>query len=122
MNKQVAGFDASSLAVLQEYDWPGNVRELENVIERAMIVTTGDTLSIERSWFPVASATATRATPASPAETERRTILDALNAVASHLWLIGAAAKRWPQRRQRCTARCDGMAFSEIPSRPQPEN
>jgi transcriptional regulator with GAF, ATPase, and Fis domain len=29
---------------LQAYDWPGNVRELQNVIERAMIRSTGDTL------------------------------------------------------------------------------
>nr|WP_211922245.1 sigma-54 dependent transcriptional regulator [Desulfolutivibrio sulfodismutans] len=31
------GFDADSLAILQEYDWPGNVRELENVLERAFV-------------------------------------------------------------------------------------
>jgi transcriptional regulator with GAF, ATPase, and Fis domain len=29
---------------LQAYDWPGNVRELQNVIERAMIRSTGNTL------------------------------------------------------------------------------
>ena len=26
---------------MMEYDWPGNVRELENVIERAVVLTTG---------------------------------------------------------------------------------
>ena len=31
---------------LQAYDWPGNVRELQNVIERAMIRSTGDTLML----------------------------------------------------------------------------
>jgi transcriptional regulator with GAF, ATPase, and Fis domain len=31
---------------LQAYDWPGNVRELQNVIERAMIRSTGDTLAL----------------------------------------------------------------------------
>ena len=30
--------------MLQAYDWPGNVRELENVVERAMIRSSGDTL------------------------------------------------------------------------------
>jgi hydrogenase-4 transcriptional activator len=29
------------------YDWPGNVRELENLIERALIQTRGDMLSLE---------------------------------------------------------------------------
>ncbi len=32
---------------LQNYFWPGNVRELENVIERAIINTQGDTLQLE---------------------------------------------------------------------------
>jgi PAS domain S-box-containing protein len=32
---------------LQHYDWPGNVRELENVIERAVIISRGNTLRLE---------------------------------------------------------------------------
>jgi formate hydrogenlyase transcriptional activator len=31
---------------LQAYDWPGNVRELENVIERAVILSSGNTLEL----------------------------------------------------------------------------
>ena len=30
-----------ALDLLMEYDWPGNVRELENVIERAVVLSTG---------------------------------------------------------------------------------
>jgi len=33
--------------VLQEYQWPGNVRELENVIERAVVLTSGSTVKAE---------------------------------------------------------------------------
>jgi DNA-binding NtrC family response regulator len=32
---------ADALDLLMEYDWPGNVRELENVIERAVVLTSG---------------------------------------------------------------------------------
>jgi Transcriptional regulator containing PAS, AAA-type ATPase, and DNA-binding domains len=32
---------------LTEYDWPGNVRELENVIERMMVTTPADQLTVE---------------------------------------------------------------------------
>jgi len=32
---------------LQRYAWPGNVRELENVVERAMIASGGDTLQLD---------------------------------------------------------------------------
>jgi len=33
-------------AVLEGHDWPGNVRELENFLERALILSPGDTLSL----------------------------------------------------------------------------
>ena len=32
---------AEALDLLMDYDWPGNVRELENVIERAVVLTSG---------------------------------------------------------------------------------
>ena len=34
---------------LTHYSWPGNVRELENVVERAMIASTGDTLQLDEA-------------------------------------------------------------------------
>jgi formate hydrogenlyase transcriptional activator len=34
------------MATLKDYAWPGNVRELQNVIERAVIATTGGTLQM----------------------------------------------------------------------------
>jgi two-component system response regulator PilR (NtrC family) len=37
-----------ALDLLMEYDWPGNVRELENVIERAVVLTTGSRITAER--------------------------------------------------------------------------
>jgi DNA-binding NtrC family response regulator len=37
----------SALARLEEHAWPGNVRELRNVLERAVLVATGDTLRVE---------------------------------------------------------------------------
>jgi len=33
-----------AMAILQEYKWPGNVRELENVIERAVVLTSGSAI------------------------------------------------------------------------------
>jgi transcriptional regulator with GAF, ATPase, and Fis domain len=37
---------------LSAYHWPGNVRELENVIERALILSTGNVLEIGPELFP----------------------------------------------------------------------
>src|SRR5687767_43622 len=36
-----------ALDVMTDYDWPGNVRELENVIERAVVLTSGTRIGVE---------------------------------------------------------------------------
>lgn len=38
---------ATAEVALRSHAWPGNVRELENVIQRAMILTPGDTVEVE---------------------------------------------------------------------------
>ena len=39
--KKVRSIQKDALKILTSYHWPGNVRELENVIERAVVVTSG---------------------------------------------------------------------------------
>ena len=36
-----------ALDLMEEYDWPGNVRELENIVERAVVLTTGVWIDVE---------------------------------------------------------------------------
>jgi two-component system, NtrC family, response regulator AtoC len=45
--KRVRGFEPAALELLNEYAWPGNVRELRNVLERAVLLTEGDTLLLQ---------------------------------------------------------------------------
>jgi transcriptional regulator with GAF, ATPase, and Fis domain len=47
MGKRIESIPKDRLLALQRYSWPGNVRELRNVVERAMIVSTGPRLQIE---------------------------------------------------------------------------
>ncbi|WP_447979004.1 sigma 54-interacting transcriptional regulator [Candidatus Nitrospira bockiana] len=47
-----------SLDRLMRYSWPGNVRELQNLIERAVILTTGETVEIDDGLFPKTQPTA----------------------------------------------------------------
>jgi formate hydrogenlyase transcriptional activator len=42
MRKPILSIPARTLSVLAEYHWPGNVRELENLIERAVILSSAD--------------------------------------------------------------------------------
>jgi formate hydrogenlyase transcriptional activator len=61
-----------------DYHWPGNVRELENIIERAMIVTPGDTLQVDPLWLQPEHNHVTPDVRPGLAVLERRTILEAL--------------------------------------------
>ena len=45
--KNIMGFDPEVWKVLENYNWPGNVRELANVVERAVIMSTGSTIFTE---------------------------------------------------------------------------
>jgi DNA-binding NtrC family response regulator len=47
--KHVENIDAEFVEALQAYEWPGNVRELRNVIERAVVICSGE--QIERHHF-----------------------------------------------------------------------
>ncbi len=44
LNKSPLAFAASAIDEMRAYRWPGNVRELQNCIERAVILTEGDTI------------------------------------------------------------------------------
>jgi len=45
--KRVTGLDQAAREVLLAYSYPGNVRELQNLIERAVALTEGETLTLE---------------------------------------------------------------------------
>ena len=45
--KTVKGVSKMARKFLEEYDWPGNVRELRNIIERAIILESEETLMLE---------------------------------------------------------------------------
>jgi transcriptional regulator with GAF, ATPase, and Fis domain len=46
-DKQITGISKRSYELASKYNWPGNIRELQNVIERAVISSRGDTLRID---------------------------------------------------------------------------
>jgi formate hydrogenlyase transcriptional activator len=49
--KRITHVAAKTIERLQSYPWPGNIRELQNVIERAVIVSDTDMLSVDERWL-----------------------------------------------------------------------
>ncbi len=43
-NKSISGFDDETKSLIYKYDWHGNIRELQNVINRAVLLSQGDTI------------------------------------------------------------------------------
>jgi DNA-binding NtrC family response regulator len=43
----VGRFTPAALKLLVDYDWPGNVRELENVVERAVVLSSQEVLDVD---------------------------------------------------------------------------
>src|SRR5262249_49119180 len=76
LNKSVTRVNPAVMKLFKHYPGPGNVRELENLVERAMIVSTGDTLEVDPNWLhtpPLAVPT-----PKGLAAQERAAIVEAL--------------------------------------------
>ncbi|WP_231993722.1 sigma-54 interaction domain-containing protein [Pseudobythopirellula maris] len=46
-DRYVAHIGEQALEAMQDYQWPGNVRELQNYIERAVVMATGDELTVD---------------------------------------------------------------------------
>jgi DNA-binding NtrC family response regulator len=53
---EVKGIENAALHALVDYPWPGNVRELINVIERAVLLSTGERMSLEDFPEEIASS------------------------------------------------------------------
>jgi len=94
LNRPVEHIPADTLEALSTYAWPGNIRELENLVERAVILSTGPDLVVPLGELKT-SRPLLDAAPVSTLEAaEREHIVRALKATN---WVIGgptgAAAK-----------------------------
>jgi PAS domain S-box-containing protein len=89
MGKSIKCIPRKAMQQLQQYSWPGNVRELSNVVERAMILTSGDTLWLELP-ADMQSETAHRVTLK---QSERDQILSVLQNTGWRIRGLGGAAE-----------------------------
>jgi transcriptional regulator with PAS, ATPase and Fis domain len=49
--KQISKIDKNTLKLCQSYNWPGNIRELQNIVERSVILCSGNTFWIDEAWL-----------------------------------------------------------------------
>jgi transcriptional regulator with GAF, ATPase, and Fis domain len=59
LGKPLTHVAEETMARLCAYPWPGNIRELQNVIERAVVLASGEVLAVEKGALPGARAGAT---------------------------------------------------------------
>jgi DNA-binding NtrC family response regulator len=51
--KQINKIDRNTMELCQTYPWPGNIRELQNIIERSVILCSGETFWIDEAWLTI---------------------------------------------------------------------
>jgi len=89
MNKVMETIPSAAMDALSRYHWPGNIRELQNVIERAVIISSGPVLSVDVTDLKFPKAVPLAEKPAATKstngalhnvlqETERQQVLQAL--------------------------------------------
>ncbi|MBV9768897.1 MAG: Fis family transcriptional regulator, partial [Bryobacterales bacterium] len=88
MNRVVDTIPSETMSALVRYHWPGNIRELQNVIERAVIVSTGPFLKVPLQDLQAPPAAGVLRKVETLEEVERRHILEALD---TSNWVIAGA-------------------------------
>ena len=89
MGKVVDTIPAETMAALVRYPWPGNIRELQNLVERAVILSSGPVLRVPLADLHAQPAPSAPGKSETLEEAERRHILAALDRTD---WVVSGPA------------------------------
>ena len=92
LRKNIDSVPDDVMRALQAHEWAGNVRELENVLQRAMILSKGNALSLGDAWLPLPE-TAAEGGSATLFDIERRHIVRVLSGARWRIEGAGGAAQ-----------------------------
>ena len=100
MNRRITTIPEDAIAALVRWHWPGNIRELQNVIERAVILSSGPVLNVPPSAIqpPQTKPDTREASPSRLRDAERDAIVRALRKI---------------ERRRRRAERCSSAPWRE---------
>ena len=116
MGRRIETIPSAVMDALVHYRWPGNVRELQNVIERAVILSTGPSLQVPPADLQNAATQAELPTAAAVtlADAEREHILAALRETG---WVVGGpkgAASRLGMKRSTLYKKMKKLGISRL--------
>ena len=94
MQKRIRSVPKPGMEALVNADWPGNIRELENFVERCVILTQGDELSVTRTELKKTSSRSVATGASTFEEAERQAIIGALKNASGRISGKGGAAER----------------------------
>jgi len=119
--KDIRSIDKKTLDLFQSYDWPGNIRELQNVIERSVILSSGDVFSVDELWLSQRSVSPARPLKASPhaksqvePHSEREIIEAALAATRGRVSGPSGAAEKLGIRASTLEARIKALKINKL--------
>jgi len=122
MGKAVDTIPTETMNALVRYHWPGNIRELQNLMERAVILSSGPALKVPLNDLQFQAGPATTRKPETLEASERRLILEALDASE---WVISGpkgAAAALGLKRSTLQARMEKLGIRRARSAAPPEN
>ena len=127
LNRPEPSLRLADIQRLQDYSWPGNIRELENLIERALIISSGSRLQLD-----LPSDKADKASTAEPTEQEtriltqseqrkqlRENLIAALNACAGRISGRDGAARLLELKPTTLRSRLESFAIDPRDYKPQ---
>lgn len=122
LGKTIDAIPAETMSALTRYPWPGNIRELQNVIERAIILTSGPVLRVHtddlRASSHPAAAASTPNRRAAP-HSSRRDLRGALEESERHQILAALEKSNWVVAGAEGAAAHLGLKRSTLQSRMQ---
>jgi formate hydrogenlyase transcriptional activator len=124
LGKVIDAIDSDTMSALTRYAWPGNIRELQNVLERAVILTSGPVLNVQTENLRAGSQSAA-APAASPSNgngthaSSNRNIREALEEAERQQILAALEKANWVVAGPEGAAARLGMKRSTLQSRMQ---
>jgi formate hydrogenlyase transcriptional activator len=113
LGKNILSIPKESMESLTAYHWPGNIRELQNLIERSVILSRGETLRIPLQELEPSGQVQAGAPLGTMEEVERETILRALRETHGIIGGAKGAAAKLGLKRTTLLYRMDKLGIKK---------